>query len=148
MPGRVAGLLLFWMILGKIGVTDAKSRQISNRRILFLAGLAAGSLVWFPEISLQSHLGGAVFGGALILLPALMVSGSFGGGDLKLLLTGGFFLGFTAVLWAVTAAVAAAGIYAVYLLIFQKADKKTQFAFGPFLCLGMFAASLRFLTGF
>lgn len=54
----------------------------------------------------------------------------------------GLFLGWRYSLLALGIAVFAGAAYGIRLLAAGKADRKTQIAFGPFLCIGMAAAVL------
>ena len=67
----------------------------------------------------------------------LILPGSFGGGDIKLLAIAGGLLGWKGGLLALCAGFLAAGIYSVVMLTMGKMRKKDQIALGPFLCLGI-----------
>ena len=72
-----------------------------------------------------------------LFLICLLKPGAFGGGDIKLMAGCGFFLGAETVWLSFLIAVSAGGIWALFLLLTGRADRKTRFPFGPFLCAGM-----------
>lgn len=87
------------------------------------------------------RLPACVIGFFIISAPMLvlaMLSGGFGGGDVKLCAVCGLFLGWRQVLAGVLAGCLAAVFYSICLLFFRKAAAKTAIAFGPFLSLGFF----------
>ena len=69
-----------------------------------------------------------------MLVVALVIPGGFGGGDIKLMVVLGAFLGWRHTLLTGFFALFGGGIYAIYLLKKGKAGRKDHFAFGPFLC--------------
>lgn len=85
-----------------------------------------------------------VLGGVIVSLPmlllALVVPGGFGGGDIKLMFGAGFFLGARLTVVAAFLGILLGGGFGALLLAAKKADRKTRFAFGPFLCIGIAAA--------
>ena len=66
--------------------------------------------------------------------------GGFGGGDIKLMFGAGFFLGAKLTVVAAFIGILLGGGFGALLLAAKKADRKTRFAFGPFLCIGIAAA--------
>ena len=75
-----------------------------------------------------------------MLLLALVVPGGFGGGDIKLMAGAGFFLGARLTVVAAFLGILLGGGFGALLLAAKKADRKTRFAFEPFLCIGIAAA--------
>lgn len=65
---------------------------------------------------------------------------AFGGGDIKLMAGAGFFLGARLTVVAAFLGILLGGGFGALLLAAKKADRKTRFAFGPFLCIGIAAA--------
>ncbi len=78
----------------------------------------------------------------LLLVITLCVPGAFGGGDIKLMAACGVFLGWRYSLLALGIAIVLGAAYGSWMLVIEKADRKTAIAFGPFLCAGMAAAVL------
>lgn len=79
-------------ILAASAYTDLRWRRIDNRLVLSLAALAALRALLFatPAAAALSALGGLVVGA---LLTPLFLRGWLGGGDLKLIVAGCWFLG-------------------------------------------------------
>jgi len=66
--------------------------------------------------------------------------GGMGGGDLKLAVYLGIFLGFPTVLYALYYSFILGGIFAFFLLMLKKKDLKAKIPFGPFLVIGSLIA--------
>ena len=106
--------------------------------LLLVCGAAAQFV--FPGPGLASRLLGCVIVSLPMLLLALVVPGGFGGGDIKLMFGAGFFLGARLTVVAAFLGILLGGGFGALLLAAKKADRKTRFAFGPFLCIGIAAA--------
>lgn len=89
--------------------------------------------------------------GALIMWCVMKVlevlsRGDLGGGDVKVSVLLGLYLGWLSLESVVTALVTAfvsAGLFAVILVALRRADRRTHIAFGPFLIAGTLFAVLR-----
>lgn len=129
----------FVTLLVLIAYEDAKTKKISNKRnlLVLLLGMAAVSAGGSPP------LGERIAGFFAVSLPmaamAWITRGGIGGGDIKLMASGGFFVGVRGIFPAAMAGFFAGAVYGCFLLIFRKAHKGTSFAFGPFLCAGLAA---------
>ncbi|WP_054692585.1 prepilin peptidase [Syntrophomonas palmitatica] len=75
-------------------------------------------------------------------MTALLSRGGMGGGDIKLAAMIGAFTGLQGSIAAFVMSSLAGGLWALYLLITKKADRKTAIKFGPFLALGGWLAYL------
>lgn len=113
-------------------IMDIQKQKIYNETVAVLFVPAIVSFFVFPEIGMISRLLGAVSVSGIMLLICLLVSGTFGGGDIKFMIPIGLLLGFEGTLLAGMLAVFFAGGWS--LLILGRGDKK--FPFGPALCLG------------
>lgn len=71
------------------------------------------------------------------LILALVIPGSFGGGDIKLTAVCGFVLGPLAIMKACFFALFFSGAWGVFLIIFQGMKKDRFLPFSPFLTAGM-----------
>jgi leader peptidase (prepilin peptidase) / N-methyltransferase len=72
--------------------------------------------------------------------------GDLGGGDVRLALLLGLYAGWLSLVHlaiAVVAAFAAAGLFALLLVVLRRAGRRTHIAFGPFLIAGTLFAVLR-----
>ena len=132
---------VLWLLTA-VALMDYDTMEIYDR---FHAGLilcALLSLPLFPEVSLAGRAIGCLCVSLPMLALALAVPGGFGGGDIKLMFALGLLLGWKNTLLAAFLAILSGGCYAAVLLLRGRAGRKSQFAFGPFLCLGGAAALL------
>jgi len=108
---------------------------------LVLAGLGCG-LLFLPlgEISWQAALPGAALGGGLLLLIAAASRGGMGGGDVKLGLVLGLFLGWQQVLVALFLAVLAGAMLGLMLIAAGRKGRRDAIPFAPFLTAGTLGA--------
>lgn len=129
-------LLLFYIVLVYLAIEDFRKRKISNQCHAAILLLALVSMLVIPEISLGSRAVGMVVVSAPMIILAMLLPGSFGGGDVKLAFACGAFLGWERILNGTVLAVFLAGFYSLWLIIIRKENKNTQFALGPFLSVG------------
>ncbi len=138
--------LLYLAVLGAAAWKDWRTKRIHNGFVAAIALLGVVSLWLFPSPLLWDRVWGACIVSLPMFLLAFAVRGAFGGGDIKLLAAGGFFLGWRAVLFAACTAFLAGGLYCAVMLSCKKMGRKDRFAFGPFLAFGLAVAFLE--TGF
>lgn len=121
---------------------DLEHYIIPNR--LILAGLAGGVPLnlWTRDLTLLSAILGALVPAAFFLLLALATRGGVGGGDIKLVVVIGLFLGWPWGALAVFLGALAGGILGLALLLTGRKKRKDPLPFGPFLALGTTAAVL------
>lgn len=134
--------IIFYVVLAKVAWRDWKEQIIGNPEVVLLGVL--GILRMFIESgnSFSEYFYGSVVISIPLLFLAVMFPGSFGGGDIKIMAAGGFFLGMERIVRAFVIAILFAGVYCLWKILVEKANKKTAFALGPFLCAGMVVASL------
>lgn len=116
---------------------DLKTRRIDDR---FHAGILVLGLLslWTDSgISPTERLVGAFAVSLPMLLLSVAVSGAFGGGDIKLMATSGFLLGWRSVVVAMLLGLLLGGCCALVLLLCKKVKRKDRIAFGPFLAAGL-----------
>ena len=123
-------------ILTVVALMDWDTMEIYDRFHVAILVCAVLALRLFPEVSLVERIIGAFCVSLPMLILSLLISGAFGGGDIKLMFALGLFLGWKNTLLAAFFAVLTAGAYAFMLLAQKKAGRKDHFPFGPFLCLG------------
>lgn len=131
---------LFLGMLSAVAVTDCKTMRIPNRYNLLLALIGVVSIFTIPRISVTDRIAGMCVTSIPLWIITCIVPGAFGGGDIKLTGACGLFLGWRNSALALFLAVMAGGLYGFYLLAVKHRSRKTQFAFGPFLCFGMVVA--------
>lgn len=125
-------------VLYLVTLVDAETCEIPNGFIAALAVVSVISFFAFGEITWLDRLIGIFSVSVPLLLIALLIDGAFGGGDIKLMAAAGLFCGWKLNLIALFSAVLTGGIYAIFLLLSHKKTAKEHFAFGPFLCAGIF----------
>lgn len=126
----------------EIAYFDWKEQRIKNRDCLLLFLLGIFQIVSGSSLSPVSRVAGAFCISMPMLFLAMLYPGGFGGGDMKLMAAGGFFLGWKEICMAMEIAVFLSAGYAVWMMIKKKAKRKARFALGPFLCMGMAIASI------
>lgn len=124
-------------------VIDLKHRIIPNVVLAPAAVFALAVAPTVPDLSLTRALLGAVAGFALLLLPALLLPGGLGGGDVKLAGFLGLALGFPAVLLALAAGIVLGGVATLVLLLTRRIGRRDFVPYGPFLIAGALSVLLR-----
>ncbi|MCK8487347.1 prepilin peptidase [Paenibacillus sp. MBLB2552] len=135
--GEWAVGLLLTALAVVCAVTDLTAHIIPNGAVL---GFGAVLLVAAPlagGVPLGSQALGALGGGGLLLLIALLTSGKgMGMGDVKLLTVFGWVVGFPGVLLALFLASAAGAAAGLLQLARGRRTRGQTLAFGPFLAIG------------
>ena len=139
---EAATAFLWLCVLIEIAWIDHKTMTIPDQCNLLLCLIGMLSVWTMQGLSLSARFLGMTVISIPMILTDLVVPGGFGGGDIKLMAAAGLMLGWRRNITAAILAVMAGGIYALYLLITGKADRKDSFAFGPFLCGGLATALL------
>ena len=94
---------------------------------------------WAPRI-VEAAIGAFIVSVPLFALAYLI--GGFGGGDVKLMFAAGIYLGWQNIALAFFIGVVLGGIVGVALLATKRATRKTAIAFGPYLAIGIWVATL------
>lgn len=136
-------LFAFFAILLALSVVDARTQEIPPAFPIAIFVLGIISIWTMGNLSLLERIIGFFVVSLPMYLIVLLVPGGFGGGDIKLMAAAGFFLGWKITLISFLIALLLGGIYGALLLILQKKGRKDHFAFGPFLCIGMFVGFYR-----
>ena len=124
-----------------IAYTDIQKQKIYNEAVAVLFVPAIVSFFVFPEVSALSRVLGAVSVSGLMTIICLLIPGAFGGGDIKMMVPTGLFLGLEGTLLAGFTALLSAAIYSVVLWC-KEQNRKREFAFGPALCIGIVIAQV------
>jgi leader peptidase (prepilin peptidase)/N-methyltransferase len=107
-----------------------------------LIGLIASSFLLPDPFARDSSLGlregiiGAVSGGAIFYLIAVVSRGGMGGGDIKMMAMVGSFSGWKSVLLTTFAGSLFGSVVGLFLIAFKGKGRKTKVPFGPFLAFG------------
>lgn len=135
-------MLLYLGLLFMAAFMDWNTRTIEDRFPIGIALLGFAALFLFPEHGAADRLIGAAVAAGPMLILTLVREGAFGGGDIKLMAAGGFFLGWRAALAAIGIGLMTAALYCVVMILKRRLTLKDSIAFGPFLALGLGIASL------
>lgn len=119
--------------------------------IVYRATALAMPLLFVAAINDPTGSVGGILLGALIMWCVMKIlevlsRGDLGGGDVKVSVLLGLYLGWLSLESVVTALVtafASAGLFALLLLALRRAGRRTHIAFGPFLIAGTLFAVLR-----
>lgn len=133
---------VFCALLIAVALTDADTMEIPDGYHLALLAVGVVSIYTMPGLPLSARLIGVLCVSLPMLLLCLFIPGAFGGGDIKLMVASGFFLGWKLTLLAAFFGILLGGIWGAVLLLRRRAQKTDHFAFGPFLCAGMLIALL------
>ncbi len=140
-------MLTFMIICAVIALIDIQKQKIYNEAVAALLVPAIVSFFVFPEVSPASRVLGAVSVSGIMLFVCLIKPGAFGGGDIKLMVSVGLFLGHERTLTAAVLAVFAGGLWGTVMLLTaafrgQKGVGKVTIPFGPALCVGTMLSML------
>lgn len=133
--------VIYVIILVCVAWQDYKTRIIHNKFHIIIFSLAIVQMLLIPEYRITDRLIGMLAVSVPMLLLTLLIPGGFGGGDIKLMAASGFFLGTSSILCAMILAIIAGSVYGIIMLKNRKRDRKDQFAFGPFLAIGLSIAA-------
>lgn len=133
--------VIYVIILLCVAWQDYKTRIIHNKFHIIIFSLAFVQMLFIPEYRMLDRLIGMLVVSAPMLFLTLLIPGAFGGGDIKLMAASGFFLGMRLILCAMILAIIAGSTYGIIMLKNKKRDRKDQFAFGPFLAIGLSIAA-------
>ena len=133
--------VIYIAILLCVAWQDYKTRIIHNKFHIIIFFLAFVQMLLKPENRKLDRLIGMLAVSVPMLLLTLLIPGGFGGGDIKLMAASGFFLGMRLILCAMILAIIAGSVYGIIMLKNRKRDRKDQFAFGPFLAIGLSIAA-------
>ena len=127
-----AGVIFTFTILcAIIAWMDIQKQKIYNEAVAVLFVPAIVSFFVFPELPIMSRVLGAVSVSGIMLLVSVIRLGAFGGGDIKMMVPVGLFLGLERTL---VAGLVALLLGAVWCLVHR--FRSRRFAFGPALVLG------------
>lgn len=113
-----------------ISIQDIKYRKIENKWIFALL------VCDFCKGVALDRFAGVMVAGILFFILLMFAPGSFGGGDIKLSLVIGYYLGVRKWCYSFIIAIFSAGAMIVGRFILRKIKKNDEIAFGPYLCLG------------
>lgn len=122
------------------GAVDIRTLEIPVRVNIYIALLGLINLFFNRGNYLSCILGAVSVSGLFLIIYFATKGRGIGGGDIKLMAAAGLLLGIGKIL---IAALAGAVLCAAVQLFFIKNKEKGRvFAFGPYLCIGIFIAML------
>lgn len=130
-------MYMFLAVLLAVAFIDINTMKIPNYLIVAVGIMGVLAIPFFPEIDLIQRGIGMLCVSFPMFIITLLVPGGFGGGDIKLMAVCGLFLGYRMSVAAFAVAILTAGVHCMLMLATGKMGRKSRFAFGPFLCLGM-----------
>lgn len=128
---------VFLCILYIVAMIDWDTQTIYDRFHVMIFVLSLAEIVLVPTHGIRDRLIGAAIISIPMLLLSLLIPGAFGGGDIKLMAVSGLFLGTAPTVVAMFLGIVLGGSYGTVMLKTKKLGKKDQFAFGPFLAVGL-----------
>lgn len=132
-----AVIYAYLCILYIVAMIDYDTQTIYDRFHILILLLAIAECFLVPAHGIRDRLIGAVIISVPMLLLTLLIPGAFGGGDIKLMAVSGFFLGTAPTVVAMFLGIVFGGSYGAVMLKTEKLGKKDQFAFGPYLAVGL-----------
>jgi leader peptidase (prepilin peptidase)/N-methyltransferase len=120
---------------------------IPNALVLALLVWALVQAFLFGRLTPLAAGLGVLAGGGLLFVMAVAGRGAMGAGDVKLAAALGAVLGWPAVFPALLYGIIAGGVAALLLLLLRRAERKSYFAYGPYLALGAVIVLARSLLG-
>ena len=138
----LAGALAFSSLLVAITFIDMDHQIILDGMLVVLGALGLALQLWTGAVGIVSMLAGALAGGGLLLLLAVISRGGMGGGDVKFAAALGFWLGWPGILLCLLISFVAGGAISLFLLLAKLRGRKDFIPFGPFIALGAWVALL------
>lgn len=133
--------LVFIAFLAVIFVQDLRYQVILSNVVWIGAVFGMIINVSFLHYNFNSLMFGALIGGGFFLVQLIVSNGRWiGGGDVRMGVMMGLWLGWQNTIVAIFLAYILGAIFAVYLLITKKATGKTAVPFGTFLSIGTVVA--------
>lgn len=137
-------MFTFLIICVIIAWIDIQKQTIYNEAVAALLVPAIASFFVFPEVGVVSRLLGAVSVSSIMLFICLIRPGAFGGGDIKLMVPIGLYLGLERTLTAGCLSVFIGAVWGIAVVAksvrkkgpFEKDLGQMQMPFGPGLCMG------------
>ena len=146
-PVDIIGGIIFSLGLFYLAVVDFREGYLYDNIVIPLGiagiiyivfGALLSSAVNVPEIT--EAISGAIIGGGFFYALRCATRDGIGGGDVKLAVVLGIWLGVIKLAVALMASFILGGVAAAFLLISRKKSRRDTLAFGPFLAIGGYIA--------
>ncbi|MFB9325205.1 prepilin peptidase [Paenibacillus aurantiacus] len=132
--------LLLASLLVIITVSDLKYMLIPNKVLLFFLPFMIVARILHHELPLWQYIGGALFGGGILLLVHLFSGGRMGFGDIKLFAVLGLVIGLPNTIVALLLSCLLGVVIGGMLQMLGLIERKQPVPFGPFLAVGSLIA--------
>jgi len=126
---------IFYMVLILMAIIDYQKKVIPPIIPLIIVCFTPFLSNWTNWTLLSGSIG-FLLGGAVLLIPSMIHTGAFGGGDIKLSAALGLALGYRAVILGLFLSCA----FSLPAVCICKLKGKSHLAFGPYLCMGFLLA--------
>ncbi|MGN0346595.1 MAG: prepilin peptidase [Lachnospiraceae bacterium] len=133
---------LFFVELIYLAVIDQLTMEIPFVFQIVILLLGVTSIFTIGGLTIWERIIGMFCVSLPLLLITIIIPNAFGGGDIKLMFTCGFFLGWKLILVSFFFGIIFGGLFGAIFLLTKKKGRKEHFAFGPYLSVGMIVATL------
>ena len=139
---QLAGALVLSSFLIIIIFIDYDHQLILDKVLVWLAGAGVAINLYTGQTGLLDMLLGAVLGGGVLLVIAVVSKGGMGGGDIKFLAALGLWLGVTLTVRTLFLSFLFAGVGGGLLLLLKIKGRKDRIPFGPYIAAAAWLAVL------
>jgi|AKYZ01.1.fsa_nt_gi Type II secretory pathway, prepilin signal peptidase PulO and related peptidases len=126
-------LISIIIVLTAIDIIDNTTMIIPDGLLCILAGLVICYNVQYATIAIIENIIGMCIVSMPMLFINLFVVEAFGGGDIKLMIVIGLFLGWQKTLLTIVLATLLGGVYVSSMIVIKK-TRNTYIPFAPYLC--------------
>lgn len=130
--------IVYFALLVVIGFTDWDTQEMLVMELIGIAILAVPSFILTPSATLVERLIGIFVISVPFLIIALVTKG-IGMGDVILMACAGAYLGYKAVIVSAFIGIITAAVAGI---IVKLVTKNSKFAFGPWLCIGLYFGAM------
>ena len=131
-------------ILCYVTVTDFEQHVIFDSMLLPMTAFGI-CYTLHMQLPLWEHFAAAFGGSLLFFLLSLLTKGAISGGDIKLIATIGFWMGWKSLLSVILYGAISGGIAAAILLLTRQTTRKEYIAYGPYYALSAIGVLLNLL---
>ena len=132
----MAAAMLFSAFMVAITFIDLDHQIILDGMLVLLAASGFAVQLATGAVGFWSMWLGALAGGGLLLVLAIISRGGMGGGDVKFAAALGFWLGWPGILFGLFIGFVSGGFISLLLLVSGLRGRKDFIPFGPFIALG------------
>lgn len=139
---QLAGALVLASFLIVITFIDYDHQLILDKVLVWLAGAGVAINLYTDQTGLLDMLLGAVLGGGVLLVIAIISRGGMGDGDIKFMAALGLWLGVKLTVLTLFLSFMFGGIGGILLLLLRIKDRKDRIPFGPYIAAAAWLALL------